>query len=218
MSHVLYLHGFASSPATAKGLAMRRLLAGDTRSYAVPRLDGGDFRAMTLDSMRRVVADAVAALPADGAPLTLIGSSLGGYLAALVARDLPRLRALVLVAPAFEFTESWARKFTADDLARWKREGSRPFFHYETEREQPLGYAFYESCLTLPSYPEAPGIPVAIIHGRRDDVVDWRVSQRFADRTPTAELHLVDGDHRLTEPRHEELIAWCTRDLIRRLG
>jgi pimeloyl-ACP methyl ester carboxylesterase len=216
VSHVFYLHGFASSPATAKGQALKRLLAADVTSYAVPRLDGGDFTAMTFASMRRVVADAVAALPADGAPVLLIGSSLGGFLAALVAAELPRVRGLCLIAPAFEFGPRWAERIGEAGVERWRADGRYPFFHFATERDEPLGYGFYQSCIGLPDHPTAPAIPVAIVHGLKDDTVDWRVSARYRDRTPTAELHLIDGDHRLTEPRHEALIAWCARDLIAR--
>jgi uncharacterized protein len=218
VSHVLYLHGFASSPATAKGQALKRLLAGEVTSYAVPRLDGGDFRAMTFASMRAVVADAVARLPADGAPVLLIGSSLGGYLAALVAADLPRVRGLCLIAPAFEFGVRWIESVGPEASARWRAEGALAFFHYATEREELLGHGFAESCVGLPDYPAAPAIPIAIVHGLKDETVDPRVSVRYRERTPSAELHLVDGDHRLTEPRHEALIAWCARDLIARIG
>jgi uncharacterized protein len=216
--HALYLHGFASSPATAKGQALKRLLAGDVASYAVPRLDGGDFAAMTFRSMRCVVGHAVRQLPLDGGSVLLIGSSLGGYLAALVAADLPRVRGLCLIAPAFEFGPRWREMVGVEGAERWRVDGRLPFFHYETNREEPLGYGFYESCVGLPDFPPAPAIPIAIVHGLRDETVDWHGSARYRERTPTAELHLVDGDHRLTEPRHEELIAWCARDLLRRMG
>jgi predicted esterase len=46
--------------------------------------------------------------------------------------------------------------------------------------------------------PPAPGIPTCIVHGWRDDVVPADNSIRFA-RSCGAELHLIDGDHRLTD-------------------
>lgn len=46
--------------------------------------------------------------------------------------------------------------------------------------------------------PEAPAIPIAIVHGWRDDVVPPANSIRFASQCH-ATLHLVDGDHRLAE-------------------
>ena len=51
----------------------------------------------------------------------------------------------------------------------------------------------YEELTPLP-----PAIPVCIVHGWRDDVVPPDNSIRFA-RSCRAELHLIDGDHRLTD-------------------
>jgi predicted esterase len=46
--------------------------------------------------------------------------------------------------------------------------------------------------------PKAPGIPIVIVHGWRDDVVPVENSIRFASQCG-ATLHLLDGDHRLTD-------------------
>ena len=46
--------------------------------------------------------------------------------------------------------------------------------------------------------PPLPAIPACIVHGWRDDVVPVENSIRFA-RECSAELHLIDGDHRLTD-------------------
>lgn len=57
--------------------------------------------------------------------------------------------------------------------------------------------AFY-----MPGYedltPKAPEIPIAIVHGWRDEIVPVDNSIRFAAAC-RAEMHIVDGDHRLTE-------------------
>jgi pimeloyl-ACP methyl ester carboxylesterase len=54
----------------------------------------------------------------------------------------------------------------------------------------------------MPGYedltPNAPELPIAIVHGWRDDVVPVENSIRFAAAC-RAELHVIDGDHRLTE-------------------
>jgi fermentation-respiration switch protein FrsA (DUF1100 family) len=46
--------------------------------------------------------------------------------------------------------------------------------------------------------PEPPKMPITIVHGWHDDVVPVDHSIRFA-RSCAATLHIVDGDHRLTE-------------------
>ncbi len=53
----------------------------------------------------------------------------------------------------------------------------------------------------MPGYealtPEPPAVPICIVHGWRDDIVPVDNSIRFA-RNCRAELHIIDGDHRLT--------------------
>lgn len=57
--------------------------------------------------------------------------------------------------------------------------------------------------------PAAPDIPISIVHGWRDDVVPPENSIRFAAQC-RATLHLVDGDHRLTE-NIDEIIQYLSR-------
>ena len=100
--HGVYLHGFASGPGTAKGVALGRRLAGCLASYTIPDLEGGDFRGLTMDGILDRAEAALAALPADGGRVLLIGSSLGGYTAAHLAATgrARRATALLLIAPA----------------------------------------------------------------------------------------------------------------------
>ena len=74
-------------------------------------------------------------------PAILMGSSLGGYLAALYAARHPQqIERLVLMAPAFQFPRRWRERYSEPDWERWKREGSTPVFHYGEGREKRLGY------------------------------------------------------------------------------
>lgn len=219
--HAIYLHGFGSGPQTAKGTALGRRLAGAVCSYAIPDLEEGDFFSLTMERIFDRAAAAVAAVPGGDEPVLVIGSSLGGYTAAMLAaqRRLPRAAALLLIAPAFGFGKRWGERLGADAVAAWRQSGSRPFFHHASGKEQPLGAGFLASCEHLPAFPAPPVMPVTIIHGRGDDTVDWRMSRDYVDQVDQGgamEFHLIDGDHRLMEPRHEELIAWCAKDLIAR--
>lgn len=62
--------------------------------------------------------------------------------------------------------------------------------------------------------PPAPAAPLEIVHGWRDDVVPPEQSIRYA-REARATLHLVDGDHRLTENIDE--INYYLARFIRRI-
>lgn len=219
MTHALYFHGFGSGPKTAKGTALGQRLASRLTSYAIPAIEQEDFFNLTMDSILAAGEAAVQALPDDGEPVLIIGSSLGAYTAATLAGQgrIPRASGLLLIAPAFDFGQRWADDLGAQAVAEWRKTGQRLFYHYGTEQQRPLGVGFLESAARLPGFPLAPEIPVVIVHGRRDEVVAWQVSRRYADQDANIEFHLVDGDHRLTEPRHEELIAWCAGDLLDRM-
>ena len=218
--HCLYLHGFGSGPKTAKGVALGQRLAGHVTSYDIPDLEGSSFTELTMDGIFARVEAALRALPEDGQPVLVIGSSLGGYVGAHMAANgrLPRVAGLLLIAPAFGFTAHWAERLGAAGVERWRSQGSLPFYHFAAERELPLGVGFYESCLPLPELPGQARQRITIVHGLHDETVDHRRSARYAAERTQVELHLVAGDHRLTEPRHEDLIAWCAQDLLTRLA
>jgi surfactin synthase thioesterase subunit len=63
--------------------------------------------------------------------------------------------------------------------------------------------------------PEAPDIPICIVHGWHDDIVPVENSIRFA-RSCGATLHIVDGDHRLTKNIDE--INYYLKQFIERAG
>lgn len=70
------------------------------------------------------------------------------------------------------------------------------------ERVNAAGLFVLAPAFFMPGYeeltPSPPGLRTAIVHGWRDDVVPVENSIRFA-RSCNAELHVLDGDHRLTE-------------------
>jgi pimeloyl-ACP methyl ester carboxylesterase len=83
--------------------------------------------------------------------------------------------------------------------------GSSMGGHVATAAAEPLGAAglfVLAPAYFMPGYealtPSPPDIPIAIVHGWRDDVVPVENSIRYAQAC-RAELHLVDGSHRLTE-------------------
>jgi pimeloyl-ACP methyl ester carboxylesterase len=159
----------------------------------IPQLDEGDFKGLTISRQLRVIDRAV-----KGEAVILMGSSLGGYLAALYAADHPDVERLVLMAPAFQFPRRWRESFDGADLAQWKQEGSRKFFHYAAQQELPLGYQFVDDALLYPDEPDFRQ-PALILHGLSDPVVPPEVSRQYAQGHPNVTLRLFDSGHELTD-------------------
>ena len=202
---VIYLHGFASSPQSSKAQFFKRKLTEQGIDVEIPRLDGGKFEELSITSQLAIIDQAVA-----GRPAVLFGSSLGGYLAALYAAHHPEIERLVLLAPAFQFPSRWRQRYTPEELARWKHDGSVPVFHYGEKRELRLGYQLIEDCA---HYEDEPDVhqPTLIFHGTKDDVVPAVVSQAFVATHPNAELHLMSSAHELTDvldPMWSAVEAW----------
>ena len=134
-----------------------------------------------------------------GQTAVLMGSSLGGYLAALYAARHPgEVERMVLLAPAFQFPTRWRARFRPEDIERWKQQGSAPFFHYGVQTEQRLGYSFVEDA---DQYEDAPdfGQPALILQGSQDPVVPAGIAREFAAGRANVCLNLFPSGHELTD-------------------
>src|SRR5664280_3878812 len=149
MTRILYLHGFASGPSSHKALCFRERLERAGARVDVLDLAAGDFERLTITSQLAVIERAAA-----GDPVSLIGSSMGGYLAALYAARHPEVTRVVLLAPAFGFAARWAERMGVSAVDAWRAAGSVEVFHYGENRQRRLSYALLEEGLTYPDYPE----------------------------------------------------------------
>lgn len=191
MTPVLYLHGFASSPASKKATYFSAKLG--TERMRVPDLVGEDFFGMTLTRQLEVIARETDA----AGPVDLMGSSMGGYLAALFAAENPgKVRRLVLMAPAFDFANRWAGALGEKAVTDWREAGSMAVFHYGWKRQARVGWQLFEDSQKHPEFP-AVTQPTLIFHGLNDAVVPVELSVEFARRHPQVVLHQVESDHEL---------------------
>ena len=193
---IIYLHGFASSPRSSKARYFSEKFAAARIPFEAPELDRGDFKTLTITGMLEVVAECASQ---SIAPAVLMGSSLGGYLAALYAARHPeQVEKLVLLAPAFQFPRRWRERFAPEEWERWKTSGSLPFFHYAANQQQSLGYQFVEDGF---QYEDEPGFsqPGLILHGSQDPVVPVDVSRHFAATHSNVRLKEFSSGHELTD-------------------
>lgn len=189
----IYLHGFASSPASGKARFFERKFAEAGLGLLVPALDGGDFEHLTITRQLEVIRRV-----AGSGPATLIGSSMGGYLAALYASRHAEVEKVVLMAPAFAFARRWRNILGQEQMERWRETGSRIFYHYGYGGERNLFYTLIEDGLQYEDFP-AIEQPALVLHGTRDDVVPVEASGQFVQNEPKRRLVLLDSGHELAD-------------------
>jgi predicted esterase YcpF (UPF0227 family) len=191
MSRFVYLHGFASSPGSRKARFFQERFRELGIGLEVPDLAEGGFRNLTitgqLNVMERVCSDE---------PVSLIGSSMGGYLAALYAARHAEVTKVVLMAPAFSFATRWPETLGEEAMDRWKRTNTLEVFHYGEGRVVELGYRLIEDALQYEAYPDFSQ-HVFIFQWRRDTVVPPEYAETFAAGHPNASLRMLESDHDL---------------------
>jgi len=215
---VVWLGGFHSDMAGAKA----QVLADQARATGGGYLrfdyfghgeSDGDFGDGTISRWRE---DALAVIDqlTEG-PLVLVGSSMGGWLACLAAIARPdRVKALVLVAPAPDFTEKlMAPELSEEARAAIARDGRwiRPS-EYD-EDGYPITRALLEDGARWSILPGPVPIdaPVRILQGGADPDVPWTHALELANALNADDVVFTlvkDGDHRLSRPQDlERLVA-----------
>lgn len=204
----VYLHGFASGPSSEKARFFRERLAAKGVELQVPNLNEGEegFFGLTVSRALRQVESLLAEGKVRDRGAILIGSSLGGYLSALAASRNPDIRAVIMMAPAFDLPARWQQILGSEVISKWREEGSLEVDHYATRKKERIGFNFYRDSLGHPPYPkvECPGL---ILHGINDAEVPVSVSRKLVSLSPSVRLVEFDSDHALTdvlEPIWEE--------------
>lgn len=157
----------------------------------IPDLSQGDFEHLTITAQLNVVEETL-----HGEPACIIGSSMGGYLAALYASAHKETQRLVLLAPAFDFASRLREITSPEKLAKWRETGSIEVFHYGEGIMRRVHYSLLEDA---PHYPPNPDFhqPALIFHGIHDPTVPIDRSRAFVAAHPAALLTELDSGHEL---------------------
>jgi pimeloyl-ACP methyl ester carboxylesterase len=220
---LFWLGGFKSDMKGTKAAALDNWAASQGRAcvrfdYSGHGESGGDFTAGTIG---RWLAESLAVYAnfAKG-PQVVVGSSMGGWLALLMARELrqrkgaPPIAGMVLIAPAVDFTEElmWksfspATRHEIEQNGFWMRPSQY------SEGPYPITKGLIEDGrkhLLLGGLIET-GCPVHILQGVQDPDVPWRHAEALVTRFARDDVVLTlikDGDHRLSRPEDiERLIS-----------
>lgn len=225
---VMFLTGFRSDMQGGKALAVEALCRAQRRAfvrfdYTGHGLSSGAFADGTIG---RWTEDALSVLDrATDGPQVLVGSSMGGWIALLLARARPeRIAGLVGIAAAPDFTEDLVRD-VLDDAARARlaRDG---------QIVMPSAYDPEPCVITRRLIDEGRnhlilrgpipiGAPVRLIHGMEDHDVPWQTALKIAERLATADVEVTlvkGGRHRLSEPADLARLTAIVESLLGHVG
>jgi pimeloyl-ACP methyl ester carboxylesterase len=224
---LFWLGGFKSDMKGTKAEALDRWAVGEGRAclrfdYSGHGESGGAFMDGTIS---RWLEESVAVYRrfAKG-PQVVIGSSMGGWLALLLARRLADLKGaapiagMVLIAPAVDFTEALMWQQFSDAIKREIEEKGfwlRPSEYGEAP--YPITRGLIEdgrNHLLLGGLIET-GCPVHILQGVKDPDVPWRHAVELVARFARDDVVLTlvkDGDHRLSRPEDIERLIAAVRE------
>jgi pimeloyl-ACP methyl ester carboxylesterase len=142
----------------------------------------------------------------DGAPITIVGNSFGGWIAWMMAQEYSAVEKLILIAPAFDAIGVRAREISADRRKRWHDTGWMPWDDDPVHKDWPLSWKWVEESEAYwkRSFDQLRPVNTTILHGLQDTVILPSVSREFVEqllaRDPAfpVELQLIPGDHRLS--------------------
>ena len=220
---VVFLPGFRSDMTGDKATALATYCA--ERGQAMLRFDysghgasGGQFEKGTIG---RWAEDALAVVDqASEGPLLLVGSSMGGWIALLVARARPeRIVGLVGIAAAPDFTEvlmwqamSFEQRATlmSDGVLHVPSQYGDPYPITRELIEDGRGHLLLQAPIAL-------DCSVRLLHGQCDPDVPWEFALRIADQVSSRDVCVIlvkDGDHRLSRPQDLSLLRQTIAALL----
>jgi pimeloyl-ACP methyl ester carboxylesterase len=225
---LIWLPGFLSDMASTKatavaewagahGLAMTRF------DYSAHGRSSGTLLEATIgDWLEETIA--VWALLGEG-PRIVIGSSMGGWVALLLARHLAAqgrtadLAGLVLIAPAFDMTEAlmWA-ELPPEGRAEVETKGLTTV-HSDYGEPYPITRRLIEEGRLHLITPFDPGCPVRILQGMQDPDVPWRHALALVDLLQGGDVEFTlikDAEHRQSRPQDLQRLLATIASLVTR--
>ena len=223
---IVFLGGFKSDMDGTKAVFLEDWCRSEGRAFL--RFDysghGQSSEAFTDGAISDWAEDAYQAVTrlCDG-PQVLIGSSMGGWIALLLARRVNSIAGMVTIAAAPDFTEDsmWAsfdasQKTALEDLGRIElpSEYGEPYVITKRLIEDGRENLVLRAPLELP-------FPVRFLQGTDDVDVKMSVATRLLEHASGPDMRLVvlkGADHRFSEPDALQLIKDATNNVFQMLG
>jgi pimeloyl-ACP methyl ester carboxylesterase len=221
---VVFCSGFGSDMGGTKAMRLWDDCAAQSQAmlrfdYAGHGASGGSFTEGCIGDWTLDAAHILEAV-VPGRELLLVGSSMGGWIALLLARRLAaRVRAMVLIAPAPDFTELLIRPNLSAEQRQALAQDGVCYQPSAYGPPTPITAKLLEDGAKhlLLQAPIAFEGPVRILHGMRDADVPWQQSLELAERLTSADMRLIfvkDGDHRLSREADLTLLVQTVSALL----
>jgi len=206
---IIFCPGFNSSRNGEKALALERWCKSNNHAYTRFDYSGhgdssGDFANGCISEWLADLLAVVDASPED--QIVLIGSSMGGWLAMLAALRRPGLiGGLLLIACAADMTKYYPGRLAGveqqtDNAGRAyyavpnKFDDQQPYLIYQNLIDDGAQHYLLDEAIEL-------NIPIRLLHGLQDDVVEWQRSIKVAEQISSSDVEIVlmkSADHRLS--------------------
>ncbi len=223
---VVFCTGFRSDMTGTKAVALAQSCAAAGRSYL--RFDyfghgqsSGDFVEGTIGTW---AADALTVIDElTAGPLVLVGSSMGGWIALLAALARPdRIKGLVLIAPAPDFTQGFWSRLNATAQEHLRRAG-RVDIPSEYGDPTPITLKLIDEGRNhlLLHQPIPFKGPVRILQGLQDPDVPWNHAVKVMEQLQGADVRLTlfkTGDHRLSKPAEIAALEMAVEEVCALVG
>jgi hypothetical protein len=223
---VVWLGGYRSDMGGTKAEALDQAAAAG--GFAYLRFDyfaHGESSGRWEDAtVGRWCEDALAVIDAlTEGPLVLVGSSMGGWMACLVALARPeRVAGMVLIAPAPDFTEALMRPALSDAARRAVETEGQWIETSAYEGEFAITRRFLDEGRDWLILDEPMPItcPVDILQGAEDPDVPWAHALKLAQAMDSREVVFTlvkDGDHRLSRPQDIDRLTRAVNEMVVRV-
>jgi pimeloyl-ACP methyl ester carboxylesterase len=226
---LVWLPGLKSEMTSTKASALAEWTA--VRSLGYTRFDysghGQSSGAFEDGTITRWLADARAVFDQTSGPQILIGSSMGGWITLLLLRalmreaspDADRIKALVLIAPAWDMTETlmW-NNFPPSAKKALLEQG-----YYDRASDYGAPYRLTRALIEdgrnhlIGATAFNPGRPVYILHGLLDPDVPWEHTLDLVAHLTGDWTHvdaIPDGEHRLSRPEDLERLFMAVERVL----
>lgn len=196
----IYLHGFGSSPKSGKVGFLNEKLSTYGIDIIAPDLNTPSFSNMTISNMVEVIKNEVDLIKSDN--IILICSSLG-TIAGLnfihhYSQRAKKITKIILLSPAFDFFETGLfGEDIKDVLEVWQKEMKKTFFHSKYNKELDLDHHFVRDIQKYDTRSIILNKPILLIHGLQDEMIDFKLSLKFAEKQGNINVKLINSDHRL---------------------